>query len=130
MLFQIIAFSFDFFWFPFLLGIFILGAFLCYMGFLSFFRKYNDVYFIMDSNNLIVIKKELCRKKTHIYNPGELIRIDFNHNENNYSLVIVVKNGNNDNIFNIKAFVPIFTNEEIDYFLYYINTHIQTKMRV
>ena len=49
------------------------------MGFLSFFRKYNDVYFMMDSNNLIVIKIALCRKKTHIYNRGELIRIDFKH---------------------------------------------------
>ena len=75
------------------------GAFFCFIGFLLFFIMYNNIYFIMDSNNLIVIKKALCRKKTHIYNPGELIRIDFNHNENNYSLVIVVKNGNNDNIF-------------------------------
>ena len=113
------------------------GAFFCFIGFLLFFIMYNNVYFIMDSNNLIVIKKALCRKKTHIYYPGELIRIDFSHkyshreNETafNYSLVIVLASGKNNTIFKFGCIKPIFTNEEIDYFLYYINTYIQKKMK-
>ena len=85
------------------------------------------------------MKKALFRKKILIYNPGELLRIELNYVYSlksgrpeglfhKYSLVIVLTNGKTDNIFTIESGSTVFTNEEIEYFLYYINAHIQTKM--
>ena len=33
----------------------------------------------MGQNNLIVIKKAYCPKQTNIYNPGELLRLEFKY---------------------------------------------------
>ena len=118
----------------------IIGILFACIGIMLFFKMYNNIYFIMGPNTLTVMKKAMCGKKTTIYNPGELLRVDFNYNygysssdggrTHNYSLVVVQSNGNTDNIFTIGSSARVFTNEEIGYFLYYINTHIQTKMRV
>ena len=61
-------------------------------------KMYNNIYFIMGQNNLTIIKKANCGEQTHIYNPGELLRVEFkyncsyNSNEgvflDNYSLVV------------------------------------------
>lgn len=121
------------FWARFIGGLFaIIGIFL-------FFKMYNNIYFIMGPNTLTVMKKAYCGKKTNTYNPGELLRVEFNYNygysrkggrTHNYSLAVVQTNGKTDNIFTIGSSNRVFTTEEIGYFLYYINTHIQTKMRV
>lgn len=102
------------------------------------FSLYN-AYFIMGPNNLKVIKKSMLLRKTIIYNPGELLGVDFSHSysydykkrSNNYHYGLSVKksNGKSDFIFSIGSSRAMFTDEEIDYFLYFINTHIQTKMR-
>ena len=39
-------------------------------------------------------------------------------------------NGEADNIFQVGSSSRVFTEEEMDYFLDYINTHIRIKMRV
>jgi len=121
----------------------IVGIIFALIGILLFFKMYNNIYFIMGPNTLTVMKKAICGKQTTIYNPGELQRIDFNYyygynsmsnrrrgRTHNYSLVVVQSNGKTDNIFSIGSSSRVFTTEEIGYFLYYINTHIQTKMRV
>ena len=120
----------------------IVGLIFFVVGIVLFFKMYNNIYFIMGPNTLTVMKKAICGKKTTMYNPGELQRVEFNYNYSyshssngggymhNYSLIIVPTNGNVDNIFSVGSSSPVFTTEEIDYFLYYINTHIQTKMRV
>ena len=94
----------------------------------------------MGPNTLTVMKKAQCRKKVTIYNPGDLQRVEFNYRYSYsgrdegymhlYNLIIVPTNGKVDRIFTIKSSPRIFTTKEINYFLYYINTHIQTKMRV
>ena len=82
----------------------------------------------------------LIEKKTKIYNAGELQRVEFNYNysstsidsnaTHNYKLVVIPTNGKEDTLFEVGSSSRVFTNEEIEYFLYYINNHIQTKMRV
>ena len=94
----------------------------------------------MGPNTLTIMKKATCRKKTNIYNPGELERIEFNYRytleagdrryTHKYTLIVVPTNGDVDNIFEVGSSNRLFTIEEMEYFLYYINTHIQTKMRV
>ena len=47
-----------------------------------------------------------------------------------YDLKVVEKNGKEDVIFNKGGPSKLFTSDEIEYFLYTVNTHIQTKMKV
>ncbi len=118
----------------------IFGAIFAAAGLYMFFFMYNSIYFIMGPNTLTIMKKATCRKKTNIYNPGELERIEFNYRytyEGNdrgythkYTLIVVPTNGDVDNIFEVGSSNRLFTIEEMEYFLYYINTHIQTNMRV
>ena len=120
----------------------IIGFIFFIIGLVMFFKMYNKILFFMGPNTLTVTKKAVCGKQTRIYNPGELQRVEFNYNYSydhsgnrggylhNYNLIIVPTRGNVDNIFSIGSSLPTFTVEEIDYFLYYINTHILTKMRV
>ena len=98
---------------------------------------YNSIFIVLGPNNLTVIQKAICNKKITIYNPGELERIDFiytkgkkNEAKNNYVLKIVRKNGSSDCILDVGSISILFTIDEIEYFLYTVNTHIQTKMRV
>ena len=103
-------------------------------------KMYHSAFFILGPNTLTVIKKAMCNKKCTIYNPGDLERIDFtntlskkgkrNVTVNNYILKVVEKNGNIDVIFNTGSKTILFTSDEIEYFLYTVNTHIQTKMKV
>ena len=117
----------------------IVGLIFFVAGSSLFCIMYNNIYFIMGPNTLIVIKKAHCRKESKIYNPGDLQRVEFNYEYSysgsdegymhRYNLIIIPTNGKVDHIFRIGSSSRVFTTEEIDYFLYYINTHIQTKMR-
>ena len=112
----------------------IFGLIFMSAGIFLFCRMYNNIDFIMGRNNLTVIKKAMCHTKRRIYYPGELLKIVFHYSFNGrkykYSLDVIQTNGEVDNIFSLGSSNSIFTFEEIDYFLYYINRHIQTKMRV
>ena len=95
-------------------------------------------FFILGPNNLTIIQKATCNRKYRTYNQGELERMDFTHSTErrrknvlyNYTLNIVRKNGTIDPILKLGNNVPLFTDDEIEFFLYTVNTHIQTKMRV
>ena len=116
----------------------IIGIIFFVVGILLFFKMYNNIYFIIGPNTLTVTKKAVCGKMTTIYNPGELLRVEFNYNraynpsnaKNNYELIVVPTNSQPDRIISLGSACSVFTIEEIDYFLYHINSHIQTKMRV
>jgi len=120
----------------------IFGIIFSAAGLLMFFKMYNNIYFIMGPNTLTIVKKATCGKKTKIYNPGELSRVDFTYDYSyesstdgggymhHYNLIIVPTNEKPDTIFSIGSSSRVFTQEEMGFFLYYINTHIQTKMRV
>ena len=92
----------------------------------------------MNPNSLTVTKKALCGKTTTIYNPGELLRIEFTYNKykwlsnakNNYDLKIFPPNDLPDTILSIGSNSTVFTLEEIEYFHYRINKHIQEEMIV
>ena len=108
------------------------------VGLYLFCELNNSVYFIMGPNIFTVMKKATCRKIGHIYNSGELQRVavDYRYSKgrkgnhyHNYSVIVFPTKESADNIFSLCSRIPLFTKEEIDYFLYYINTHIQTKMK-
>ena len=103
------------------------------------FRTSVSFFIVLGSNNLTVIQKAICNRKITIYNPGELERIDFtyitrkekgNKTSHKYELNVVRKNGNTESIFDFGSDSIAFTQDEMEYFLYTVNTHIQTKMRV
>ena len=95
-----------------------------------------SAYINLYPNSISIIKKKSCSRKTLVYNLEELERIDFTHQredneKNNYFLNIVRKNGNSENILHFISYSgTLFTADEIEYFLYTVNTHIQTKRRV
>ena len=120
----------------------IVGGIFAAAGLLMFFKMYNNIYFIMGPNSLTIVKKATCGKQTKIYNPGELVRVDLTYDYSyesssdgggymhHYNLIVMPTNGSPDTIFSIGSSNRVFTQEEIGFFLYYINTHIQTKMRI
>jgi len=108
---------------------------------------FHSVFIILGPNTLTVISKSACYKKSKIYNPGELERIDFTCNKekdlfldkrkkggysfkNRYLLNIVAKSGYLVNALNVPSGSILFTSDGMEYFLNVVNTHIQTKMRV
>jgi len=119
---------------------FIMGTIFSLSGIYLLFKMYVSVDFFMGENTLTVKRKALLWRKVTTYNPGELQKVDFYYeltksqdseeggNMYNYSLVIIEKNGKVESIFSISYGCPKFTTEEIGYFLYYINTHINTNM--
>ena len=120
----------------------IFGSIFATAGFFMFFKMYNSIYFVMGPNTLTIVKKATCGKQTKIYNPGELARVDFTYDYSydsssdgggymhHYNLIVVPTNASPDTIFSIGSSSRVFTPEEMGFFLYYINIHIQTKMRV
>lgn len=100
-------------------------------------RIYNNTFIILGPNNLTIIRKAICNKKISIYSPGELERVEFKYtkgtgknNTNNYVFNVVRKDGTVDYILSVGSSSILFTPDEIEYFLFTVNTHIQTKMRV
>ena len=118
----------------------IAGVIFFIIGIYLFCSTNNSVYFIMGPNTLTIMKKGYCRKKTRTYNPGELQRIAFDYHyeyrgsgksggyKHIYSIIVYPTRESVDNAYSDSGRSPLFTAEEIDYFLYHINTHIQTKM--
>ena len=103
-------------------------------------KTYTDIYFILNDNSLKIIKKS-CFKKEEIYSYAEIneVKFDFyeNYNERSkkiyydYYLYINLNSADNkkETLFEIKqTSKKRFTQEEINYFLYIVNKHIQTKM--
>ena len=115
------------------------GAFFFITSIYLLLKMYNSIYFVMGPNTLRIVKSALCLNKTTIYNPGELDRIEFNYKQSysekngyirNYNLIIVPTNGVVNKVFSLRSNLPFFTDEEIGFFLYHINNHIQTNMRI
>lgn len=120
-----------------------LGAVFFICAIIMMFRGYHSVYFLMGPNNLTVSKKAVCGTSTTIYEPGEIISIELSHytthksarksrrrkTMHHYQLDIVTPSGN-ERVFKVGQNSVLFTYEEIEYFNYIINFHIQTKMRI
>ena len=118
---------------PFIVGIIftLISLVLCRINYTTFF--------ILGPNNLTIIQKATCNRKYRTYNQGELERMDLTHSKERgrkknvlykYTLNIVRKNGTIDPILEFGSYEPLFTDDEMEFFLYTVNTHIQTKMRV
>jgi hypothetical protein len=128
-------------WIPFIFGLIFIS---CSIVFCC--RMFHNIFIVLGPNNITVIQKAICNKRITIYNPGELERIEFTYNKtrsrntgkrsrgyttmHNYNIKAVRKNGSSDSILNVGSSLILFTQDEIEFFLYTVNTHIQTKMRV
>ena len=130
---------------------FLVENLLCYILALIFiiasimacFTQVHSIFIVLDPKTLTVIKKTICNKKIVTYNTRELEKITFTLTIEkgrivrgrrqgptyNYECTLVSKSGNVNLIFNKTAGERIFTSDEIEYFLYTVNTHIQITTR-
>ena len=115
----------------------ILALVLIILSILAYFNHTHSIFIVLGPNTLTVIKKALLYKRISTYNSEELERINFTETKINtstsrknpspkikYEFTVVSKSGKVDLIFN-KLADRIFTSDEIEYFLYTVNTHIQ-----
>ena len=94
-----------------------------------------SVYFILGPNNITVKVNKVFKRQTHIYNSGQLLRVEYkekiiylqNKHRFEYDIVFVPVKGKPDPVYHVGRGTS-FTFEEMGYFLYVINKHIQTKM--
>ena len=118
--------------------LFFFGLFITAASMMFFFAGgYHSLFIVLGSNNLTVIKKGICTKDITTYKPGELKRINFtytavegNKTSHIYVLKVVKKNGKKEFLLYLNSKSRRFTQDEMEYFVYTVNTHIQTKMRV
>ena len=116
----------------------VVGVLFIAISIIMMFIGYYSVYFYLGDNTLTVTKKALCGRKVTLFGPGQLVSIELKHditytgrdNLNNYQLDIISVGGATDTVFRVGQNSPLFTYEEIGYFNYVINTHIQTRMRI
>ena len=120
-----------------------IGALFVIASIVMMIKGYHTVFFLMGVNDLTVTKKALCRTETTVYGPGELLSVELSHDithrttkkgrrrrMHNYQLDIVTSDNSVSQVFRVGQNSPMFTPEEMDYFNYVINFHIQTKMRI
>lgn len=119
-----------------------IGALFVIASIIMMIKGYHTVFFLMGVNDLTVTKKALCRTDTTVYGPGDLLSIELSHDIthktnkgrrrtiHNYQLDIVTSDNSVSQVFRVGQSSRMFTPEEIDYFNYVINFHIQTKMRI
>ena len=97
-------------------------------------KTYTDIYFVLDDNSLKIIKKS-CSEKEEIYSYTEINEVKFDSYENynersktifyDYYLYINLNRAENskETLFEIKnTSKKRFTQEEINYFLYIVNS--------
>ena len=118
----------------------ILGIIFLLIGLLIMIKGYYRIKFIMEENNIIIIKEALCAKKKNYYGPGDLEYIELKYDflvedidkgirpMHKYNLNIIKSNQDIEMVLDVGQNKPIFTMEEIGYFNYIINEHIQNKM--
>ena len=118
----------------------ILGIIFVIIGILIMFKGYYSIYFLMGENNLTITKKALIGKKVNYYEKGQLEYIEFKYDFNledidkgirpmhKYILNIVKSNQEIDVPLEVGQNKPLFTVEEMGYFNFIINRHIQNKM--
>ena len=93
-----------------------------------------STHFILGPDNITVKTYKMFRSQTHIFNSGELTRVEFKqkliHTSKgyrfNYDIVFVPIKGEPEPVYQMTTTRVTF--EEIGYFLYIFNKHIQTKM--
>ena len=96
-----------------------------------------SAYFILGPNNITVKVNKFCRRRTRIYNPGELLRVEYkeeiiylqNKHRFEYDIVFVPIKGEPEPLYHVGRGMS-FTFEEMGYFLHIVNKHIQTKMNL
>ena len=117
----------------------IFGAIMAFFGFIMLISNYTGVYFIISSQNLTVRQVAFCGRKTTVYNPGQIIDVKFNHEFtcakkgpcHTYSIKIrqnIPGKIDEFTVFYSSYKYVLYTEEEIGYFNYVINRHIQSNM--
>ena len=120
----------------------IIGCILAAFGVLMLIKSYHAVFFILNPNLIKVLEKAWCGGKLTVYERGQITEIHFN------SSINPGDNGEDLYIYEIKILqnIPgkgpeyvvftgrykkiLYTEEEIGYFNYVMNHHIQTNMNM
>ena len=119
----------------------ILGFIFAILGLLMLCKSYHTAYFILNPNNIKVTEVAWCGRKSTIYGRGEINEIYFNsalspgnkgEDIHIYEIRIVPSNPGKPNylVFADKYKNTLYTEEEIGYFNYVMNHHIQTNMNM
>ena len=118
-----------------------IGGIFSLIGFSGFCLNYYKVCFQINPNNIRVREVACCAWRTKVYDPGQITSIDFSVNRGNefgtgdyryhYSIAIyqnIPDQHVKKEVFSIADDNQLFTNEEIGYFNYVMNRHIQTNL--
>ena len=112
----------------------IAGIMLMYYSIKLRCKTYNNIYIILGNNTLTVIKSSGIQQEEKVYKSGELKEVKFISIIDkfySYKLDFVLNENNTENILNIdRNSSQLYTQEEINYFLYVVNKHIQTNMMI
>ena len=120
----------------------IFGSFFTLIGFYMLCKLYHKVYFQINPNSIRVREVALLGWRTKIYGPGQITNIDFSYNGSNevgnqssynYSIAIYQNIPNlpeKNVVFSSGGDKQLYTTEEICYFNYIMNHHIQTNMNI
>ena len=118
----------------------IFGLFLASLGMLMLCKSYHSVYFILNPNNIKVTLVAWCGRKSIIYESGQINQVIFNStltksdkgkNFYNYEIIINQNIPGKDHelsLFDDGSKNPLYTEEEIGFFNYIVNHHIQSKL--
>ena len=97
---------------------------------------FHTIIFIVGNNDLIIRQKAILRRKTRMFQRGELKGVSFNCEQrpddegvmmNFYTIVISTSEGDEE-IYNVSTSWESYTPDEIQFFNTYINSHIQKNM--
>lgn len=115
----------------------ILFILLIFLGIYNCLELNNKYELILEDSHLTIINKAFCcRQRISIYNKSDLIGFDMRsrieerkgrrghlYKVNVYDFILLLRDGKQEKI--ITAAVSIFTKEETNYLLYYINDYIK-----
>lgn len=118
----------------------IFGFIMSCLGMIGLCTIYFSVYFVLNPNNIKVILIAWCGRKSLVYERGQITQIIFNSSSNSddrgknfyvYELNIKQNIPGENSVFNIfskNSGKQLYTEEEIGYFNYIMNHHIQSKL--
>ena len=101
-------------------------SFFLSIGLIMFYYRYRTLTFILNEKNIQIEKNNLC-KNISIYNSDEIKKIKFHIKErlnNSYYYLVIEDNYGEINISGYYG-SSFFTQEEMRYFCYIINNHIE-----
>ena len=110
-------------------------------GILMLCRSYHSVTFVLEPKSIKVTESAWCGRKTNVFGSGQITQILFKseymtvNDKPYYSYKIIIFQNipgsvAENHIFGIGYKSVLYTDEEMGYFNYVMNHHIQTNMNI